>query len=50
MNSTLEKASKSNDELLDKFIISITNKYQPNTVDNYRNLLTTFSKAVGKPL
>ena len=44
----VEKISKSNDEVLDKFIISITNKYQPNTVNNYRSLLTTFSKAVGK--
>jgi site-specific recombinase XerD len=49
MNSMVEKISKSNDELLGKFIISITNKYQPNTVDNYRSLLTTFSKVVGKP-
>jgi len=45
----VESISKSNDELLGKFIISITNKYQPNTVDNYRSLLTTFSKVVGKP-
>ena len=49
MNSMVEKISKSNDELLDKFIISITNKYQPNTVDNYKSLLKTFSKAVPKP-
>ena len=45
----VENISKSNDEILDKFIISITNKYQPNTVNNYRILLTTFSKAVAKP-
>ena len=45
----IEKKSESNDKYLDKFIISITNKYQPNTVDNYRSLLTTFSKVVGKP-
>ena len=44
----VEKISKSNDEVLGKFIISIINKYQPNTVDNYRSLLTTFSKVVGK--
>ena len=46
----VENMSKSNDEVLGKFIINITNKYQPNTVDNYRSLLATFSKAVGKPL
>ena len=45
----VEKILKSNDEVLDKFIISILNKYHPNTVDNYRSLLTTFSKAVAKP-
>ena len=44
----VEKISKSNDEVLGKFIISITNKYQPNIIDNYRSLLTTFSKVVGK--
>lgn len=45
----VENISKSNDEILKKFIISITNKYQPNTIENYRCLLNTFSKTVGKP-
>ena len=45
----IEKKLESNDETLKKFIISITNKYQINTVKNYRSLLATFSKTVGKP-
>ena len=36
-------------KFLIRLIISIINKYQPNTVDNYRSLLRTFSKAVAKP-
>ena len=44
----IEKKLESNDETLNKFIISITNKYQINTVKNYRSLLTTFLKTVGK--
>jgi hypothetical protein len=36
-------------KFLIRLIISIINKYQPNTVDNYRSLLRTFSKAVVKP-
>jgi len=43
------KKLESNDEVLKRFIISITNKYQINTVKNYRSLLATFSKIVGKP-
>ena len=49
MNPMVENISKSSDEILDKFIISITSKYQPNTVNNYRSLLKTFSKGVEKP-
>jgi len=45
----VENISKSKDEALDKFIISITNKYQPNNINNYRSLLTTFSKTIAKP-
>ena len=45
----IEKKLESNDEVLKKFIISITNKYQINTVKNYRSLLATFSKTVEKP-
>ncbi len=43
------KKLESNDETLKKFIISITNKYQINTVKNYRSLLTMFSITVEKP-
>ncbi|MEE8565923.1 MAG: phage integrase N-terminal SAM-like domain-containing protein, partial [Candidatus Thermoplasmatota archaeon] len=39
----------SNDENLGKFIISITNKYQPNTIQSYKSLLLNFYKAVNKP-
>ena len=45
----VENISKTNDENLENFIISITNKHQPNTVINYKSLLSTFSKAVNKP-
>ena len=45
----VEKISKTNKEILKKFIISITNKYQPNTIENYSSLLNTFSKTVRKP-
>ena len=44
----VENISKSNEKVLKKFIISITNKYQPNTIENYSSLLNTFSKTVGK--
>jgi len=43
------KKLESNDEILEKYTISITNKYQINTVKNYRSLLTMFSKNVEKP-
>jgi len=44
----VENLLKTNDENLETFIISITNKHQPNTVKNYASLLSTFSKVVNK--
>jgi len=45
----VENLLKTNDENLETFIISITNKHQPNTVKNYHSLLSTFSKVINKP-
>jgi len=45
----VENILKTNDENLGIFIISITNKYQPNTIQSYKSLLLNFYKAVNKP-
>ncbi|MCJ7570356.1 MAG: tyrosine-type recombinase/integrase [Candidatus Thermoplasmatota archaeon] len=45
----VEKKLESNENNLKNFIISVTNKYQTNTIKSYQSLLSTFSNTIDKP-